>query len=93
MWPTDVKVRRGLGWQLRHRKGEYNPFNRWNTTHGAMHLTHPANTLAAEIRLAADGTVVRSRAAGRCTDRGRADLLRRLRRPEPLERPDDRRRG
>ena len=22
-----------------------NPFNKWTTTHGAMHLTHPANTL------------------------------------------------
>jgi hypothetical protein len=69
VWPTDVKVRGGGGmWQLRHKKGEYNPFNRWNTTHGAMHLTHPASTLAAEIRLAADGTVVRSRAGRPVTD-------------------------
>ena len=68
VWPTDVKVLRDGKWQLRHKKGEYNPFNRWNTTHGAMHLTHPASTLAAEIRLAADGTVVRSRAGRPVTD-------------------------
>jgi hypothetical protein len=40
------------------RKGEYNPYNKWNTTLGAMHLTHPANTLGAEINLAADATVI-----------------------------------
>ncbi|MEB9895686.1 hypothetical protein P4K96_19635 [Bacillus cereus] len=39
--------------------GRYNPLNKWNTSHGAMHLTHPANTLAAEINLAADATVLR----------------------------------
>ncbi|MFB5676111.1 hypothetical protein ACE3NQ_03735 [Paenibacillus terreus] len=37
----------------------YNPLNKWNTSHGAMHLTHPANTLGAEINLAADATVLR----------------------------------
>jgi hypothetical protein len=68
VWPTNVRVRTAGGWQLRHKKGEYNPFNRWNTTHGAMHLTHPASTLAAEIRLAADGSVVRSRAGRVVTD-------------------------
>ena len=35
------------------RKGTYNPYNRWNTTDGIMHLTHPANTLSAEIKLGA----------------------------------------
>jgi hypothetical protein len=40
------------------RKGEYNPYNPWNTSRGAMHLTHPANTLGAEINLAADATVL-----------------------------------
>jgi hypothetical protein len=68
VWPTNVRVRRGGTWQLGHKKGEYNPFNRWNTTHGAMHLTHPSSTLAAEIRLAADGTVVRARAGRPVTD-------------------------
>jgi hypothetical protein len=38
--------------------GGYNPWNRWNTLRGAMHLTHSANTLGAEINLAADATVL-----------------------------------
>ncbi|HZB97783.1 MAG TPA: hypothetical protein VE219_04215 [Candidatus Sulfotelmatobacter sp.] len=41
-------------------KGAYNPWNRWNTTDGIMHLTHPSNSLMAEIQLAADATVLRS---------------------------------
>jgi len=40
-------------------KGRYNPYNRWNTTNGCVHLTHPSNTLGAEIQLARDGTVLR----------------------------------
>jgi len=68
VWPTDVRVRRGGKWEIGHRKGEYNPFNRWNTTHGAMHLTHPSSTLAAEIRLASDGAVVRTRGGRIATD-------------------------
>ncbi len=39
--------------------GKYNPYNIWNTKYGAMHLTHPSNTLGAEIRLAADATIIR----------------------------------
>lgn len=39
------------------RKGQYNQFNKWNTTHGAMHLIQRANTLGAEINLAADATL------------------------------------
>jgi hypothetical protein len=38
-------------------KGDYNPYNRWNMT-GAMHLTHPANTLGAEITLAAQSSAL-----------------------------------
>ncbi len=41
-------------------KGAYNPYNRWNTTDGIMHLTQPANSLAAEILLGADATVLRA---------------------------------
>ena len=41
--------------------GAYNPYNRWNTTHGIMHLCHPSNTLQAEIRLGADATILRTR--------------------------------
>jgi hypothetical protein len=61
-WPSNVAeaipTRTGIRWRLRPA-GTYNPLNKWNTTHGAMHLTHPANTLGAEINLAADATVRR----------------------------------
>jgi hypothetical protein len=40
-------------------KGTYNPYNKWNTSDGVMHLTHPANTLGAEINLAARATIPR----------------------------------
>jgi hypothetical protein len=41
---------------------KYMPINKWNhnTTDGAMHLIQGANSLQAEIQLAADGTVRRS---------------------------------
>ncbi len=42
-----------------YAKDSYNPYNRWNTTDGIMHLTHPANSLTAEIVLGGDGTVLR----------------------------------
>jgi hypothetical protein len=67
VWPFDVAAfdpgdpERGTeaGWYLHARRGDYNPLNRWNTTHGAMHLTHPANTLRAEVNLAGGATVPR----------------------------------
>jgi len=37
--------------------GDYDPYNVWNTEKGVMHLTHPANTLGAEINLAAVATI------------------------------------
>ncbi|MCB0209275.1 MAG: hypothetical protein KDJ52_08095 [Anaerolineae bacterium] len=40
-------------------RGTYNPFNQWNTTHGLIHLTHPANTLKAQVQLAALATILR----------------------------------
>jgi hypothetical protein len=43
-----------------YAKGTYNPYNRWNTTDGIMHLTQPANSLGAEIKLGADATVLRT---------------------------------
>lgn len=55
------------------RAGEYNPFNKWNTTHGVVHLTSRPNTLGAEIRLGADATVLYRNARGRV-----------LTEPEPL---------
>jgi len=48
--------------------GVYNPGNPWNTAQGAMHLTHPANSLGAEIKLAADATVLRRRGGTLLTD-------------------------
>jgi hypothetical protein len=41
------------------REGCYNPYNKWNTTHGIVHLCSPPNTLEAEITLAADASVIR----------------------------------
>lgn len=41
------------------RTGTYNPYNKWNTSEGVVHLTHPANTLGAEINLAARATIPR----------------------------------
>jgi hypothetical protein len=46
---------------LYFKKDDYNPYNRWNTTAGAIHLTHPANTLGAEINLAAQASIRRTR--------------------------------
>lgn len=49
--------------------GTYNPYNLWNTRNGVVHLTHPANTLGAEINLAARATIPRRDAQGnRITD-------------------------
>ncbi|GAA2161919.1 hypothetical protein FHX52_3461 [Humibacillus xanthopallidus] len=46
--------------QVIYPKGSYNPYNRWNTTGGIMHLTHPANSLSAEINLGALASVQRT---------------------------------
>jgi hypothetical protein len=64
VWSTDVAVPffgvggNFLGYGVVFNQGSYNPNNKWNTTHGAIHLTHPANTLRAEINLGADATVL-----------------------------------
>ncbi|HWK03779.1 MAG TPA: hypothetical protein VNS58_09110 [Puia sp.] len=50
--------------QFYNIKGQYNPYNKWNTSLGIVHLTHPANSLSAEVYLAADATVIRKNAAG-----------------------------
>jgi hypothetical protein len=44
--------------------GAYDPLNPWNLTRGAMHLIQGANTLSAEIFIAADATVLRHDASG-----------------------------
>jgi hypothetical protein len=38
------------------KPGDYNPHNKWNTTHGIVHLSAPPNALTAEIQLGADAT-------------------------------------
>jgi hypothetical protein len=45
-------------------KGQYNTYNKWNTTHGIMHLCSPPNSLQAEIQLGADATVLRHDSRG-----------------------------
>ncbi|HEX5264842.1 MAG TPA: hypothetical protein VFW13_15025, partial [Phenylobacterium sp.] len=50
------------------KAGTYNPYNPWNTEKGVMHLTHHANSLGAEIDLAAKATVVRGNGGVRVTD-------------------------
>lgn len=42
-------------------EGKYDVRNRWNTTHGIVHLTHPVNNLNTHVRLVADSMVPRSR--------------------------------
>src|SRR4051812_29344392 len=44
--------------------GTYDRLNRWTTRDGAMHLTHPANSLGAEVRLGAEATIRRKNSAG-----------------------------
>ena len=39
-------------------KGAYDPYNKWNTTHGIMHLCSPPNTLSAEIQLGGDASII-----------------------------------
>jgi hypothetical protein len=46
-------------------KGQYNPWNKWNTTYGIMHLAAPPNSLLAEIQLGGDATILRQDAKGR----------------------------
>lgn len=61
---SDVYSRVGGQRRLERRAGQYNPNNKWNTTHGIVHLTHPSNTLTAEIFLGADATIPRVDANG-----------------------------
>jgi hypothetical protein len=42
------------------RQGDYNPWNKWNTRYGVVHLNHPSNTLGAEIVLGAESSVRRA---------------------------------
>jgi hypothetical protein len=46
------------------KEGQYNPYNKWNTTHGIVHLCAPPNSITAEIQLGADATVLYRNADG-----------------------------
>ncbi|HSF40935.1 MAG TPA: hypothetical protein VLT87_14155, partial [Thermoanaerobaculia bacterium] len=68
VWPFDVaffeddpnpQTGEPFGWRFYARKGTYNPFNKWTTTDGIMHLTHPANTLRGEFRVGGGASVQR----------------------------------
>ena len=60
--PADIVDTKGQVWAL---KGQYNIYNKWNTTLGIAHLNSPPNSLVAEIKLGADATVLYTNAAGR----------------------------
>lgn len=53
-----------LGSELLVKKGSYNPYNKWNTTHGIVHLCAPPNSLSAEIQLGAEATLRRVDGSG-----------------------------
>ncbi len=65
-WPHDVYSAPGAGGrrEILYRRGAYNPWNEWNTTRGVVHLTHWANSLAAEVQLASDGSLGWTQPAG-----------------------------
>jgi hypothetical protein len=57
-WQHDVYEKdKNKQFQVGYKAGDYNPWNVWNTEKGAVHLTHWANTLGAEVQLASDGTL------------------------------------
>jgi hypothetical protein len=59
---NDIKDATGFTWI---NKGQYNFYNKWNTTHGIVHLCSPPNSLVAEVQLGGDGTVLRNDPKGR----------------------------
>jgi len=65
-WPDDVYSAPGENGrrEILYRRGAYNPWNEWNTTKGVVHLTHWANSLAAEVQLASDGSLGWNQPAG-----------------------------
>ncbi|GAB1540348.1 hypothetical protein NUACC21_30170 [Scytonema sp. NUACC21] len=50
------------------KKGEYNFWNKWNTTEGIVHLQQRNNTLAAEIFIGADATIRRKKGGKEITE-------------------------
>jgi hypothetical protein len=51
----DLVVKRPFGGM---KPGDYNIYNKWNSTHGIAHLAAPPNSLGAEVRLGADATII-----------------------------------
>ncbi len=49
-------------------QGGYNRFNRWNSTHGILHLANWPNSISAEVQLAADASLLRRRGQRRLTN-------------------------
>jgi hypothetical protein len=61
--PTqDLKDGSGKVWAP---KGQYNIYNKWNTTHGIAHLNSPPNSLVAEIVLGSDASLIYLNTAGK----------------------------
>jgi hypothetical protein len=60
--PTELKNRSG---NVLAKKGQYNIYNKWNTTHGIVHLNSPPNSLVAEILLGGDASVLYNGPLGR----------------------------
>jgi len=52
---TTMEIRTKSGKTIKAK--QYNIRNKWNTTHGIVHLTAPPNFLTAEIQLGADASV------------------------------------
>jgi hypothetical protein len=46
----------------------YNPWNKWNTTEGIVHLQQINNTLGAEIVIGADATLLRTKGGNQVTE-------------------------
>lgn len=57
VWQQDVYEKQHDHYKLAYAKGDYNGHNKWNTELGAVHLTHWANSLGAEVQLASDGSI------------------------------------
>ena len=70
LWPYDVAAydAGSAKWGIYGKAGTYNPFNRWNTAAGAMHLTHPANTLRGVFTVVGRAAVLRKDRSGRPVD-------------------------
>lgn len=69
MAPSDmILVQPGRRPTLLARKGEFNPRNRYNQRAGIVHLSHAANSLGAEVRLAVTSALPRIDANGERVD-------------------------